>query len=518
MIVTSPYPDVEIPDVALSDLVLGRADTLGEKLAIVDADTGQSLTYGEFAGLARGFAAGLWKRNIGRGDVVAVLLPNAPLFPPVFHGILAAGATATTINPAYGRDEIAQQLRDAGARLLITSTPVHSGLEELGVEIEVVDAARAPALALAELLGSGDGVDVDITPTEDVAALPYSSGTSGLPKGVMLTHRNLVANLLQLGATQQITEDQIVSAILPFFHIYGLQTIMNQALLGGATLVTMNRFRLEPFVDAVARYRISRLYAVPPMIVALAKWPGRLADSFTSVEHVLSAAAPLDQEVARSCEARIGCPIKQGYGLTETGPATHMAPDNLEVDAASVGFTLPNTECLVVDLDSGEPVPAGAPGELLIRGPQVMRGYLGNQAATGEAIGSDGFLHTGDLARIDQRGQCFIIDRLKELIKVKSFQVAPAELEAVLLAHDAVADAAVVGYIGPDQEEVPKAFVVLRRDVEPDAILRFVAERVATYKRPALIEILDGIPRSPSGKILRRLLRERTDAPGVGRD
>jgi acyl-CoA synthetase (AMP-forming)/AMP-acid ligase II len=516
MILTSPYPDVEIPDLALTDLVLGRADARGERPAIVDADTGHRLSYGELTDLVHRFAAGLRKRGIGKGDVVAVLLPNGPLFPVVFHGILVAGATATTLNPAYGPYEVADQLRDASARLLVSSGRVDSSLTELGVEIDLVDNAQAPAVALSELLGNGDVVDPVIDPAVDVAALPYSSGTTGLPKGVMLTHRNLVANLLQLGATQHVTEDEVVSAVLPFFHIYGLQTVMNQALLGGATLVTMSRFRLEPFADAIAHHRISRLYVAPPMIVALAKRPELATGSFASVRHVLSAAAPLHQETARACEMHIGCPIKQGYGLTETGPATHVAPDDVDVDGASVGFALPSTECMVLDVSSGEPAAAGAPGELLVRGPQVMLGYLNRPAATAQMIGSDGFLRTGDLARVDERGQCFIVDRLKELIKVKGFQVAPAELEAVLLAHDAVADAAVVGYPGPDREEVPKAFVVLRHDVEPDAILRFVAERVATYKRPALIEILDEIPKSASGKILRRTLRERTGVPAAG--
>lgn len=316
----------------------------GAKPAIVDGDTGVSLTYGELAHLTRGFAAGLKRRGIGKGDVVAILLPNTPLFPVVFHGILAAGATATTLNPAYGPYEVAHQLRDSRARLLVTSSPVDSGVEALSVDVALVDVAlvdtmQAPAVALADILGNGDGVEAGGDPM-DVAALPYSSGTTGLPKGVMLTHRNLVANLLQLGAAQQVTEDQVVSAVLPFFHIYGLQTIMNQALLGGATLVSMRRFRLEPFVEAVAHHRISRLYAVPPMIVALAKQGSLPGDAFASVRHVLSAAAPLDPDLARVCEAKVGCPIKQGYGLTETSPATHLAPDDIDVDRASVGFTL----------------------------------------------------------------------------------------------------------------------------------------------------------------------------------
>jgi acyl-CoA synthetase (AMP-forming)/AMP-acid ligase II len=516
VILESIYPAVDVPDVSLTEFVLGRADARGAKVAVVDAATGHSLTYGELADLVRGFAAGLAGRGIGKGDVVALLLPNSPLFPVVFHGALAAGATPTTLNPAYGPEEVAQQVRDARARLLITASRVDSSLRQLGVEIVLVDAAETPRVALAGLLGNGSAFEPEpVDPTADVAALPYSSGTTGLPKGVMLTHRNLVANLRQLGAAQQVTEDQVVLAVLPFFHIYGLQTIMNQALLGGATLVSMSRFRLEPFVEAIARHRISRIYAVPPMIVALAKEPGLPAEAFASVQHVLSAAAPLDPEQALICEARVGCPIKQGYGLTETGPATHLTPDDVDLDPASVGFALPSTECLVVDIDSGAPVAPGEAGELLIRGPQVMRGYLDNPAATAAMIGTDGFLHTGDLARFDERGQCFIIDRLKELIKVKGFQVAPAELEAVLLAHDAVADAAVVGYIDASREEVPKAFVVLRQEAEPEAILRFVAERVATYKRPALLEVVDEIPKSPSGKILRRLLRERAGGEAV---
>jgi acyl-CoA synthetase (AMP-forming)/AMP-acid ligase II len=513
VILKSAYPDVPIPDVALTELVLGPSRARGEGPAVVDAETGHSVSYRELGKLVDGVAQGLQARGVRKGDVVALLLPNTPLFPAVFHGALRAGAVVTPVNTAYRRAELEHQLQDSGARLLIASSAAGATVDGLGIDVEQLDVEAAPAAALAQLLEPGAVAAPPIDAATDVAVLPYSSGTTGLPKGVMLTHRNLAANLTQLGALQHVGEDEVVAAVLPFFHIYGMQTIMNQALLRGATLVTMTRFRLAPFVEAVARHRITRIYAVPPMIVAFAKHPDLDAVTFSSVRQLLSAAAPLDPAIVRACEARTGCRVKQGYGLTETSPVTHIAPDDGDIDPASVGYTLPNTECKIVDAVTRETLGVGETGELCVRGPQVMSGYLHRPDATAATIDADGFLHTGDLARIDERGECFIVDRLKELIKVRGFQVAPAELEAVLLTHDAVADAAVVGHIDANGEEVPKAFVVLGRDIEPDAIRRFVADRVATYKQLAAIEVVDEIPRSPSGKILRRVLRDRDRTP-----
>jgi acyl-CoA synthetase (AMP-forming)/AMP-acid ligase II len=288
---------------------------------------------------------------------------------------------------------------------------------------------------------------------------------------------------------------------------------MNMPLYRGATIVTMPRFDLPEFLRVVQQYRITRAWVVPPIVLALAKQP--LVDEFdlSSLEFMLSGAAPLSAELEVACGKRLGCRMLQGYGLTETSPTTHSVPDDLAGQMpGSIGPPLPNTECRIVDVASGEDVPAGERGELLIRGPQVMNGYLNNPQATALAIDPDGWLRTGDIATVDEHAAVRIVDRVKELIKYKGSQIAPAELEALLLTHPAIADAAVIGI--PDEEagEVPKAFVVPNAPLTPEEVSAFVAERVAPYKKVRAVEILEEIPKSPSGKILRRVLIDRERA------
>jgi acyl-CoA synthetase (AMP-forming)/AMP-acid ligase II len=521
MIFRSPLPDVEIPDTALTPFVFQRADSLGDKVAILEATGSTSYTYRDLWSAVRRLAAGLAARGFQKGDVVAIMSPNVPTYPIAFHGVSLASGTVTTLSPLYTADEIASQLQDSGARMLITVAALVEKAAEAAAKAgidEVVVFGDAPgATPFASLLGDDNPPTVAISPATDVAALPYSSGTTGLSKGVMLTHRNLVANLIQISAVQNVTEDERVLAVLPFFHIYGMTVIMNQGLRQGATIVTMPRFELESFLQAIQQHRITRLYLAPPIVVALAKHPAVESYDMSSVRIVFSGAAPLDAETAERCAHRIGCRVSQGYGLTETSPVSHSVADAAaEVVPGSVGPSLPNTECKVVDIATGEELAVGQDGEIWIRGPQVMAGYLNQPDATASCIDHDGFFHTGDIGHIDERGEFFIVDRLKELIKYKGFQVPPAELEAVLLSHPAVADTAVIGSPDPEAGELPKAFVVLREKIDADTLMAFVAERVAPYKRIRLIEVVDEIPKSASGKILRRLLRERERAKQGG--
>jgi acyl-CoA synthetase (AMP-forming)/AMP-acid ligase II len=309
---------------------------------------------------------------------------------------------------------------------------------------------------------------------------------------------------------------------LPYFHIYGLTVNMNHALTCGATVVTMARFDLAAFLETIERRRVTRAFLVPPIMVALAQHPLVDRHDLSSLEVIVSGAAPLDEQIVRAAAGRLGCRVVQGYGLTETSPVTHLPPEGPDMDAkpASVGPPLPGTECRVVDIESGEPLPSGGDGEIVIRGPQVMRGYLDDREATAAAIDADGWFHTGDIGHVDADGWLFLVDRLKELIKVRGLQVAPAELEAVLQGHPAIADAAVVP--SPDRHggEVPKAFVVLREEADLDELRAYVADRVARHKRIRRIEAVEEIPRSPSGKILRRVLVEldrEAAASGSGR-
>jgi acyl-CoA synthetase (AMP-forming)/AMP-acid ligase II len=305
----------------------------------------------------------------------------------------------------------------------------------------------------------------------------------------------------------------VTIAVLPFFHIYGLSVLLNMMLEKGCTLVTLARFELETFLKALQDYKVTRAYLVPPIVLGLTKHP--IVDSFDlkSLRMINSGAAPLGGDVQQALAKRLGCIVKQGYGLTETSPVTHMNPDD-KVRYGASGMAIRNTECRIVDTATGKDLDVNERGELWIRGPQVMRGYLNNPQATRETITEDGWLKTGDIAYRDDDGYYFVVDRVKELIKYKGMQVAPAELEALLLTHPAIADAAVIPSADEEAGEVPKAFVVLKGDVTPEAIMAFVAERVAPHKRIRKLELVQQIPKSPSGKILRRVLVEKERAGG----
>jgi acyl-CoA synthetase (AMP-forming)/AMP-acid ligase II len=520
MIYRSPEPAVEIRDLDVTAYVLEEAASRAEKPALIDGPTGRTLTYGELERGVRALAAGLAKRGFGKGDVLAVFMPNLPEYALALHGAAVAGGASTTVNPLYTAGELAHQLRDSGARLLLTVPPflatARQAAAEAGVEeVAVVGEAEGATPLTALLADPLEAPEVGIDPEADLVVLPYSSGTTGLPKGVMLTHRNLVANLCQVQASYPIAEGDTLVGVLPFFHIYGMTVIMNQGLRAGATIVTMPRFDLEQFLDLIERHRVTRAYVVPPIALALGKHPAVEGRDLSSLRTIMSGAAPLGGDLAEQVAARVVTKVIQGYGLTETSPVTHLIRPDGENRPGSIGPPLPNTECRVVDPESGEDVAAGERGELWIRGPQVMRGYLNNPAATEATIDADGWLHTGDIATSDADGYFRIVDRLKELIKYKGFQVAPAELEALIATHPAVADVAVVGV--PDEEagELPKAYVVpADGGIDPDELIAFVAERVAPQKRIRLVEVTDEIPKSPSGKILRRVLIERERAAG----
>jgi acyl-CoA synthetase (AMP-forming)/AMP-acid ligase II len=445
-------------------------------------------------------------------------MPNLPEYAVAFHGAASAGGKSTTVNPLYTANELAYQLTGSGAEMLLTVPPfldaAREAAERAGVDDVFVLGEADGATPFSELLGDpADAPSPDIDPQADLAVLPYSSGTTGLPKGVMLTHRNLVANLCQVQASFPIQPDDTLIGVLPFFHIYGMTVIMNQGLRAGATIVTMPRFDLEQFIDLIERHTVTRAYVVPPIALALGKHPAVEGRDLTALKTIMSGAAPLGAELAEQVAERVDCTVIQGYGLTETSPVTHLIRPEGENRPGSIGQPLPGTECRLVDPESGEDVAAGERGELWMRGPQVMRGYLNNEEAIADCLDEEGWLHTGDVATVDADGYFQIVDRLKELIKYKGYQVAPAELEALIITHPAVSDVAVIGV--PDEEagELPKAFVVPSGDdLDAEGLMDWVAEQVAPQKRVRLVETIEEIPKSPSGKILRRELVERERA------
>ncbi len=510
-VLTSKYPDVVIEERSITDYVLTHAERLADKAAFIDGTTGTRTTYAALADRIRRLAGGLAARGVGPGTTWALMAPNVPDYAVAFHGLAYAGATVTTLNPTYGAEEIAFQLRDSGASAIITVAAfldtARDAATRCGIE-EVIVLDEADAVPIADLMGEPLQAQVEVSLTDDVVALPYSSGTTGFPKGVMLTHRNLVGNLCQARGAIEIHEHDVCYAVLPFFHIYGMQILMNLALGSGATVVTVPRFDLPQMLELIQTHRINRLYLVPPIVLALAKHPMVADYDLSSVQQIYSGAAPLSGELASAAAERIGCTVGQGYGMTELSPVTHSIHPG-DYKPASVGTVLPNTEVRLIDPDRGVDAEPGERGELWIRGPQVMKGYLGNPEATATTIDPDGWLHTGDIAIIDDDGHTFIVDRLKELIKVKGFQVAPAELEARLLSHPEIADAAVIGIADDEAGERPKAFVVrgAGSSVTAEQVVAYAAENLAAYKHLHQVEFIAQIPKSASGKILRRELR-----------
>jgi acyl-CoA synthetase (AMP-forming)/AMP-acid ligase II len=514
-IVRAPEPPLVIPEVPLTPFLLERAAARADKPAYIEGTTGRTLTYRQWGDAVRRVAANLAARGYGKGDVVALYSPNLPEYSVVFHAVSLLGAVNTTINPLYTPGELGQQLRDAGARCLFTVPPCLAKAAEAvrgsAVREIVVFGEAEGATSYASLLEEGaEPPDVVIDPREDLVVMPYSSGTTGLPKGVMLTHHNLVANLIQSACAFGVNETDTMLGLLPFFHIYGMVVIMNLGLHRGATVVTMPRFDIEQFLQVIDRYQVTFAPVVPPIVLALAKHPAVEHYKLTSLRALICGAAPLRENVSRAATARLGCGVWQGYGLTETSPVTHsMRVGSTMNKPGSIGPPVPNTDVRVVDPRTGSDCGPNEEGEIWVRGPQVMKGYLNHPEATAATIDQEGWLHTGDVGYADEDGCFFIVDRVKELIKYKGMQIAPAELEALLLGHPAIADAAVIPL--PDEEagQVPKAFVVARGEITCEAIMAYVAAHVAPYKKLRAVEMIDQIPKSASGKILRRLLVER---------
>jgi acyl-CoA synthetase (AMP-forming)/AMP-acid ligase II len=500
MVHRSPFPDVQVPQVSLTEYVLGGAEQRGEKPALIDGADGAVTTYAELARKVRAAAAGLASEGIGKGDAVGLLAPNGPEWAVAYHAVISLGAIVSSINPLLTPEEVAKQLASAGAKAVIAAEPLRAAAAESGL----------PVLTLESLpQGDGEPPAPSIDPDADLVVLPFSSGTTGVSKGVMLTHRNLVANMEQIRSVHRIGADDVLVGVLPFFHIYGQTVVLNLGLSQGATIVTMPRFNMTRFLDVLEQHQVTRAHVAPPVVLGLAQVP-EVEGRDLALKVVISGAAPLDADTAERAGERLGAPIRQGYGMTEASPVTHIASDeDLEdQDPGAIGPLVSSTEARLVDPETGEDTDGD--GELWIRGPQVMRGYLADAEATAATLTEDGWLKTGDVARVEEGGVFRIVDRVKEVIKYKGYQVPPAELEALLIGHPAVADAAVIPMPDEGGGEAPKACVVVAGEaLDGDELMAWVAERVAPYKRIRAVEVVEEIPKSASGKIMRRLLRDR---------
>ncbi|MEX2482397.1 MAG: AMP-binding protein [Gammaproteobacteria bacterium] len=515
MIFKSPSAAIDIPSSSLPAYALARAHEFADRPAYIDAMSGRRVSYDELVDQVRVIAAGFAEAGMRHGDVIAVCLPNMPEFAVAVFAATSLGGIVTTINPLYTAEEVGRQLADAHAKYFLTLGSLLANYR---------DALDAAALERVFVIGPGGTTDtlawdtllastgappaVTIDPARDIAVLPYSSGTTGLPKGVMLTHTNLVANIcMVVEGPNPIEDGEVFACVPPMFHIYGIVTYLGTAMRRGCTVVCMPRFDFVEYVKAMATYRATFAVVVPPVALGLAQHPIVEQYDLSSLRTVVCSAAPLAPALARTMAERLGVRVLQGYGMTEVAGASHVQREDDPPE--SVGVALPNVEWKVIDLETWESCAIGAEGEICVRSPSMMMGYLNRPDATAATIDEDGWLHTGDIGYADAAGRCYIVDRLKELIKFKGYQIAPAELEAILLAHHAVADAGVIPMPDAEAGEVPKAFVVKRAEVSADELMAFVASHVAPYKKLRAIEFIDALPKSPAGKLLRRVLRER---------
>lgn len=528
-------PPLIIPDLRLPDFVLREARARGAKTALIEADTGRRISYAALADAVDAAAGWLVQAGVRAGDVLALCAPNSIDFAVTWHAASSAGAVLAASNHVWADEEIVAHLRRTGARWLVTTRPEYdtrlaavarqvsglAGIFVFGTDADApvrsaLPADAAPSARRFDVLGleppsasAATMAATDLSP-DDVAFLPTSSGTTGHPKTVVLSHRNLVANLCQVTSVQTAAASDVALVVAPMFAIMGLQVSLNAGLVRGATVVVLRQFELGAFLRAVQDFRVTRTEVTPAVAVLLAK-SELVADFDLSSLRLLSVgAAPLGIDVARACRQRLGVRVYQGYGLTEGG-ALHLGLDAGPDCPDTVGPPLPGVECRIVDPVTGAELGIGQPGELLVRTPAMMRGYLDNAEATAATIDPDGWLHTGDIVTAREDGWYRVTDRIKELIKTNGLQVAPAQLEDVLLAHPAVADVAVVRSPDAEAGEVPKAYVVRSPGHEVDGaeLMGWVADRVAAYKRVRRVEFVDVIPKSPTGKILRRELAER---------
>jgi long-chain acyl-CoA synthetase len=497
-----------------------------ERVAVryLDSDTlveRETMTYAELAARSRALAAGLQRLGVGHGARVALCLPNSPALITSFYGTWLAGATVVPINPLAKDAELRQQLGDAHATLLIAAADAAATASAVAGEMKIPlvlssesdGSSRDGAIAFEALLAEDarqlkTGV---IDAHEDVAVILYTGGTTGTPKGAMLTHRNIVANTVQFAEWYAFEPGgETCIGVLPMFHSGGMSGAMNVPLYAGATLLVLSRFRPPSVAQAVTSYRATRLFGVPTMFIALLNHEESRRADYSSLRACRTNAAPLPPSVKAAFDELVGREVLvEGYGLTETSPLTHANPIH-KAKPGSIGMPIADTDAKIVDLETGADLPAGQPGELVIRGPQVMKGYWHRPEETAAAM-AGGWFHTGDVARMDDDGYFLIVDRLKDQINTAGFKVWPREVEEVIYAHPAVKMVAVIGVEDAYRGEAVKAFIVVkeehRRRIGAAELLTFCRERLMPYKVPRIVELRDELPVSAAGKMLRRLLR-----------
>ncbi|HVB72844.1 MAG TPA: long-chain-fatty-acid--CoA ligase [Ktedonobacteraceae bacterium] len=516
-------PALHYPEHAYSEMLTRTAQRFPESEALLFHD--DNLTYRELEALVNAVARALQELGIEKGQTVCLFMSNRPEYVISWFAATRIGAIVSSINPSYKEREVAYQLSNSDAAAIIVAQELLPLVEAVRAETPALEcviavssgqpdyATRAHSFShLMQTHASMLPIDVQAG-WEDIVALPYSSGTTGLPKGVMLSHKNLVCNAYQSVATARITERDRMLVFLPLYHIYGTM-LMGLAALTGATIVLMERFEAGECLRLIQEERITLLYTVPQVLAVLSDWPTLRDFDLHTVRFAQCGAAPVPPPLARRFEERTRITVMTSYGLTEASPGTHSNPvyNPHLIRVETIGLPVHDTKQKIVDIETGlKELGVGEEGELIVQGPQVMPGYWKAPEATADAL-RNGWLHTGDIGWRDEMGYVTITDRKKEMIKYKGFSVAPAQIEALFLEHPAVADVAVVAQPNEEAGEVPKAFIVLRAGYESlsaDELLAWANGKLATFKNVREIEFIDAIPRNPSGKILRRVLKEQ---------
>lgn len=523
----SKLPDIYIPShLPLHTYCFQNLSHFKDNPCLINGSTGEIHTYADVELRSRKVASGLYKLGIKQGDVILLLLQNSPEFVFAFLGASYIGAVSTTANPFYTPAEVAKQATASKAKLIVTQAVYAEKVEQFAkenvhVRIVTIDSPPENYLHFSELTNSdeNDIPAVKINP-DDVVALPYSSGTTGLPKGVMLTHKGLVTSVAQQvdgeNPNLYFHEKDVILCMLPLFHIYSLNSVLLCGLRVGAAILLMQKFEIITLMELVQKYKVTIAPFVPPVVLAVAKCSVVDKYDLSSIRTVMSGAAPMGKELEDAVRAKLPhAKLGQGYGMTEAGPVLSMclafAKEPFEIKSGACGTVVRNAEMKIVDPDTGKSLPRNQAGEICIRGCQIMKGYLNDPEATERTIDKYGWLHTGDVGYIDEDDELFIVDRLKELIKYKGFQVAPAELEAMLIAHPNISDGAVVPMKDEAAGEVPVAFVVRSNGskITEDEIKQYISKQVVFYKRISRVFFTEEIPKAPSGKILRKDLKSR---------
>ncbi|TKY67861.1 4-coumarate--CoA ligase 2 [Spatholobus suberectus] len=517
-IFTSKLPDIPLPNnLPLHTYCFLKLPEIADRPCLIAG--GRTYTYADTHLLSRKVAAGMAKLGIRKGDAIMILLPNSPEYVFSFMAASVLGAVATTANPFYTAAEISKQLTASKAKLVVTLTAhVHKLDASEGLRVVTVDDPPANCLRFSAVSEADESEvpEVEISP-EDAVALPFSSGTTGLAKGVVLTHKSLVTSVAQQMEGENpnvfMKEEDVVLCVLPLFHIFSMHSVMMCALRAGSAILLIDKFEIRALLEAIQRHRVSVAMVVPPLVVALAKNPAVGEYDLSSIRLVMSGAAPLGHQLEEALRNRLpNAVLGQGYGMTEAGPVLAMclgfAKQPFPTKAGSCGTVVRNAELKVIDPETGYSLPRNHPGEICIRGPQIMKGYLNDEKATAATIDVDGWLHTGDIGYVDDDDEIFLVDRVKELIKFKGFQVPPAELEDLLMSHPSITDAAVVPQNDDAAGEVPVAFVV-SFDLTEQAVKDFIAKQVVFYKRLHKVYFVHAIPKSPTGKTLRKELRAK---------